>query len=200
MLRNRLIAVAAVVAAAALITGGTLAFAGSTGTRLDAKVLVTNPGPLPACAEDGSDCGLANTAHFYIRIDNANALTNLGARTRADNRNAFVVKSIDWAVFVNGVQDHDYDFTYTPPPNPSYQPYSGHWLVSASCPAAGPPCTDVGNPAVLPQEEASIFYNGWAHGNAEPSGNYIFKFTIHGILNGNAVDLAASSAPIRMTG
>jgi hypothetical protein len=110
-----------------------------------------------------------------------------------------VVNSIDWAVFVNGVQDHDYDFTYTPPPYPSYQPYSGHWLVSASCPVAGPPCTDVGNPAVLPQEQASIFYTGWAHGNAEPNGNYIFKFTIHGTLNGSAVNLTASTPPIQMT-
>jgi len=33
----------------------------------------------------------------------------------------------------------------------------------------------------------------------EPNGWYVFKYTIHGTLNGNAVDLTASSPPIKMT-
>jgi hypothetical protein len=97
------------------------------------------------------------------------------------------------------LQDHDFDFTNTPPPYPSYQPYSGHWAVSVTCPPEGPPCTNVGNPAVLPQEETSVFWTAWAHGNTEPNGTYVFKFTIHGTLNGNPVDLTASTPPIVMT-
>jgi hypothetical protein len=59
---------------------------------------------------------------------------------------------------------------------------------------------DVGsNPAVLPGEEASVFWTGWGHGDAEPNGTYIFKFTIHGTLNGTPVTLTASAPPIVMT-
>jgi hypothetical protein len=173
------------------------AAAKDTGTRLDAKIAATNPGPLPPCS--GSDCTPTNTVRYFIRIENGNALTNLGGFTRADIPNSFVVSSIDQAVFVDGVQDHDFDFTYTPPPNPSYQPYSGHWLVTATCPPEGPPCNVVGSPAVLPGEEAAVFYTGWAHGNTEPNGTYVFMFTIHGTLNGTPVDLRASSPPIVMT-
>lgn len=187
---------------AALIAGGKLASAGSTGIHLDAKVLVSNPGPLSACSADGS-CTAADSVIQFIRIENGNALLNQGRQggaTRADVPNAFVVSSIDEAIFVNGVQDHDFDFTYTPPPNPSLQPYSGHWEVSATCPPAGPPCTDIGSdPAVLPGEETSVFWTGWAHGADEPNGTYVFTFTIHGTLNGSPVNLTASTPPTAMT-
>jgi transposase len=33
-------------------------------------------------------------------------------------------------------------------------------------------------------ENTSILYTGWAHWNAEPNGTYVFRFTIHGTLNG----------------
>lgn len=196
-----LLGVAGLLVATALIAGGTLAFAGSSGTRLDAKVLVTNPGPLAACS-DVIPCTDANEVRQFIRIENGNALLNQGRSggvQRADVPNAFVVSSIDEAIFIDGIQDHDFDFTYTPPPNPSYQPYSGHWAVTVTCPPEGPPCTNVGNPAVLPQEETSVFWTAWAHGNTEPNGTYVFKFTIHGTLNGNPVNLTASAPPIVMT-
>jgi hypothetical protein len=114
-------------------------------------------------------------------------------------RNSFFVSSVEQRVFVDGVQDHDFDFTYTPPPDPSYEPYSGHWPVSASCPPEGPPCMVVGSPAVIPGEETAVFYIGWAHGSAEPNGTYIFKFTVHGRFNGSPVALNVTSAPIVMT-
>jgi hypothetical protein len=177
------------------------AAATSNGSRLDAKVLVNNPGPLTACSVAGG-CTDANSVIQFIRIENGNPLALHGrwGPTRADVTNAFVVDSIDAAVFVNGVQDHDFDFTYTPPPNPSYQPYSAHWAMSVSCPPGGPPCTNVGsNPAVLPGEETSVFWTGWAHGADEPNGTYVFRFTVHGTLNGTPVDLTASSPPIVMT-
>ena len=176
------------------------AAAKGTGTRLDAKVVADNPGPLPACAEDGSDCTATNIVREFIYIENGNTLTLPSTGfTRADVPNSFVISSIDTTTFVDGVQDPAFSFYWTPPPYPTWQSASGHWLVSATCPATGPPCTDVGSPAVLPGEEAAVFYWGWAHGNAEPNGTYVFKFTIHGTLNGTPVDLRASSPPIVMT-
>jgi hypothetical protein len=191
-----LLGVAGVLVASALIAGGTLAFAGSSGTRLDAKVLATNPGPLTTCCSE-----LATTVHYFIRIENGNGLTETPAfATRARVHNAFVVNSIDRAIFIDGVQDHDFDFIWTPPPWPSYQPYSGHWPVSATCPPEGPPCTDISDgPAVLPGEETSIFYEGWALSDGEPNGTYVFKYKIHGTLNGSPVNLTASAPPIVMT-
>jgi hypothetical protein len=173
---------------------------GPGGNRLDAKVVSTNLGPLTACSQDQSDCTPENNiVRNFIYVENGNLLTNLSASARAGLPDAFSVSSIDQAIFVDGVQVHDFDFVYTPPPDPSYPPYSGHWVSSASCPPEGPPCNVVGSPAVLPGEEASVFWTGWSHGNAEPNGTYIFKYTVHGTLNGTPVALSASSPPIVMT-
>lgn len=170
---------------------------GTAASRLDAKVVATNPGPLPACS--GSDCTDVNIVRHYIYVENGNHLVNVSGNPRANVQNAFAVSSVDQAVFVDGVQDHDFDFTYTPPPYPSFQPSSGRWPVSASCPPEGPPCTVVGSPAVLPGEKTAVLYLGWIHGTGEPNGTYVFTFTIHGTLNGTPVDLGASSPPIVMT-
>lgn len=174
------------------------AAAKGTGTRLDATVVITNPGPIPACT-DPSTCTNLNFVRYFVYVENGNPLTNRGAPTRSGLPNAFVVNSVDQAVFVDGVQDHDFDFTYTPPPAPSYQPYSAHWPVTASCAPEGPPCNIVGSPAVIPGEKTSVFWINWAHGASEPNGSYVFKFTIHGTLNGTPVDLSASSPPVAMT-
>jgi hypothetical protein len=61
------------------------------------------------------------------------------------------------------------------------------------------PCNIVGSPAVDPGEITAIYHRGWAHGNAEPNGTYVFRYTVHGTLNGTPVDLTASSPPILMT-
>jgi hypothetical protein len=187
---------AAIVTAALVVLP---AAAKDAGNRLDAKLVSVNAGPLPTCSEDGSDCTAANIVRYFIYVENGNQLANLGAPTRANVRNSFLVSSVDQRVFVDGVQDHDFDFTYTPPPDPSYGPYSGHWPVSASCPPEGPPCTVVGSPAVIPGEDTAVFYIGWAHGSVEPNGTYVFKFTVHGTFNGSPVALNVTSAPIVMT-
>lgn len=168
----------------------------TAGNRLDARVVATNPGPLPACS---SDCTNANVVREWIYVENGNTLTNLGGTPRANVPNAYVVDSIDEAVFIDGVQDHEFDSTYTPPPFPSFQPGSGRWPVTASCPPEGPPCTVVGRPAVVPREEAAVYFTAWQHATGEPNGTYVFKYTIHGTLNGTPVDLTASSPPIVMT-
>lgn len=175
------------------------ALAKDSGSRLDAKVVATNPGPLPACS---SDCTNANIVREFIYVENGNALTNLTSSpsTRAARPNAYVVSSIDEAIFIDGVQNHAFDSTYTPPPNPSFQPGSGRWPVTASCPPEGPPCNVLGSPAVIPGEEAAVYWTAWLHATGEPNGTYVFKYTIHGTLNGTPVDLKASSPPIVMTG
>ena len=43
-----------------------------------------------------------------------------------------------------------------------------------------------------------VYYVGWIHADNEPNGRYVFKYTIHGTLNGSPVDLTASSPPIKM--
>lgn len=172
---------------------------GTADNHLVVNVVASNPGPLPSCSEDGSDCTLANTVHDYIYISNTNALpTRLepGGTSRTTFPNSFVVNRIDETVFVNGVDT--YDFYYTPPPNTNYAPYVGHWSSTAACPPEGPPCNVVDSPAVMPGERTAIFWTGWAHGDQEPNGLYVFRYTIHGTLNGTPVEVSGSSAPIRM--
>jgi hypothetical protein len=194
---RRFLLAAALLAASAVVACVVLpAAAVSTGSRLQADIVATNHGPLPACSQDGSDCGPANIVRYFIYVDNKNQLENVSGRTRADVPGAFVVSRIDTTVFVDGVDT--YDFFYTVPPDPNYPPYSGHWPVAVTCPS-GAPCNEVSSPAILPGENAAAFYIGWAHGSAEPDGVYVFRFTVHGTLDGRPVDLTASSQPIRMT-
>jgi hypothetical protein len=194
------IALSAALAAGALI----LVPASSEGStqdnnRLFAYVVPNKHGSLPACSEDGSNCTSANTVTYFIYVANANRLPDLfGGLTRATLPNAYAVSSVDQAVFVDGVDT--FDFTFTPPPNPTYRPFSGHWPSTVTCtPGAPPPCNVVDNPAVLPGENTAILYGGWIHGDQEPNGTYVFRYTVHGTLNGTPVDLTASSPPILMT-
>jgi hypothetical protein len=46
----------------------------------------------------------------------------------------------------------------------------------------------------------SLSEPGWIQDPTGPTGRVVFKYTIHGTLNGNPVDLTASSPPIQMTG
>jgi hypothetical protein len=169
----------------------------STQSRLFAYVVSTTRGPLPACSQDGSDCTDVNAVRHFIYVVNANRLTNLGGN-RANMPNAFVVSSVDWAIFVEGVHVPAFDDTFTPPPNPTGGT-SGNWPSTVTCPPSGPPCNVVGSPAVDPGENTAIYHRPWFHGNEEPNGAYVFKFTVHGTLNGAPVDLTASSPSILMT-
>jgi hypothetical protein len=196
---RRLIVTIIVAAAAATIALTVPSASGSaTSEALFAYVVPTNAGPLPSCS--GSDCTPANTVYHFIRVLNANRLTNLENGTnRATVPNAYAIDSIDEQIFVDGVEHQEFAFTFTPPPNPSYRPYSGHWPSTATCPPEGPPCNVIDRPAILPGENTTALYVGWVHGTGEPNGTYVFRFTIHGTLNGTPVDLRASSPPIEMT-
>jgi ABC-type branched-subunit amino acid transport system substrate-binding protein len=169
------------------------------GRGLSAYVRATNRGPLPACSADGSNCGPANTVWDYIYVVNNNPLLNQGG-SRTAVPNAFVINSVDEHVFVNGVDQTNLDGTFTPPPNVTpFRSSSGRWPATVVCDSS-PPCTDIQNPAVLPGEDTAAFYSGWSHDTTDPTGTFVFKYTIHGTVNGTPVDLTTSSPPIQMTG
>jgi hypothetical protein len=198
------IAAALVIAAAAVtavVVSGVVATssakAASPGDGLSAYVVLTNRGQLPPCS--GPDCTAANFTWQYVHILNSNPLLNQGG-SRATVPNAFVLDSVDLTILVDGTVFSQ--GTLTPPPNVSGGlGTSGHWPATVTCgdPPAPPPCTTVLNPAVLPGENTVGFYSGWFHGSTEPTGNYVFRFTFHGTLNGAPVDLTASSKAIQMT-
>jgi hypothetical protein len=166
---------------------------GDRGNRLAAYVVPNTRGPLPACRQDGGNCTDANLVTDYLYVANANPIVSGRGPARADVPNAFVAARIDEDILVNGVQT--FHFFFTPPPASNFASTDGHWVESAACPG----CTTLGKPAVLPLEDAVVFYVGWNHGDGEPDGTYVFRWTIHGTLNGAPVDLTASSPPIVMT-
>lgn len=211
-MKRQLLAATAVVAALALIvTASLFGGAGSTTqqaraalptSKLFAYVVPTTRGPLPSCS--GPDCTVANIVSDFIYVENDNRLSNfIGFSTRATLANAFVVSSVDQRVFVNGAEVTDFFATFMPPPNPTILGWSGRSPSTVTCEGEPgsfhPPCDVVGNPAVVPGERTAVLYPGWIHGNTEPNGVYVFKFTVHGTLNGTPVDLTAISPPILMT-
>lgn len=191
------LSVAVAVAALALVPA---ASESPIGNRLIAYVVASNRGPLPAC---DNNCTAANIVWEFVHVVNANPLTNLSGFTdRTTWPNSFVVNSVDQTVFVNDVNTGT--STITPPPNASPLSWSGHWPSTVDCEgqpgAFHTPCDVVLNPAVVPGENVSVVYAGWFHGGGEPNGTYVFRYTVHGTLNGTPVDLTARSPSIRMTG
>ena len=168
----------------------------SDGLKL--TVVDNTRGPLPACDAAGN-CSAASTVGHFLYVDNKNPLEHPvgGGPTRAGVTNAFVVSTVEETIYVSGVET--YHFVNTPPPNPSFEPFSGHWPVPVTCPSSGPPCNVVGPPAILPGERTIALYEGWAHGFDEPDGTYLFKYTVHGSVNGAPVDLVGTSSKIEMT-
>jgi hypothetical protein len=207
---KRLLLAGAVLLAAAAATAVALrgdlttssAQAASPGDGLSAYVALTNRGPIPPCDPD-SCTDPANSTWEYVHIVNSNPLPNAGGR-RTNVPNAFVLDSVDETILINGTVFVDQ--TITPPPNvtvngtPDRFGTAGRWPATVTC--GDPitlPCNTVLNPAILPGENTIGFYDAWFHSTAEPTGSYVFKFTFHGTLNGEPVDLTASSKPIQMT-
>ena len=196
-----LIGVVVGVAAAVLVLVPT-AFESATPNGLFARVVPTAGGPLPACSQvASSSCEVSD----FIYVANLNRLTQLnGFTTRATVPNAFVVSSVDDAIYVNGVHQPQFDATATPPPDPSLFSWSGRWPATVTCQGQPgsfqQPCNVVGNPAIVPGETTAVLFFTWAHANTEPNGVYVFRYTVHGTLNGTPIDVTASSPPILMTG
>jgi hypothetical protein len=171
----------------------------TSGNGLFAYVRAGTRGPLSACESNAANC----TVWDYIYVSNLNQVSNAaGGTTRGTLPNSYVVNSVSMTAFVDGAPYTAFDATFTPPPSPFVRGWAGHWPMTVKCQPSAPPdpCNEIHDPAVIPGENTSILYTGWAHSAAEPSGTYVFKFTIHGTFNGNPVDLTAYSAPIEMTG
>jgi hypothetical protein len=191
---------AAALAAAALTFVPAAATESPFGSGLFAYVVASNRGPLPAC---DTNCTAANLVWHFVHVINANRLSNvIGFTDRTTWPNSFVVTSVDSTTFVNGASQGT--FTITPPPNASPLSWSGHWPSTVDCEGQPgsfhTPCDVVLNPAVLPGENVAAVYTGFVHSVGELNGTYVFRYTIHGTLNGAPVNLTASSAPIQMTG
>lgn len=203
-----LIGTAAIVAALAF---GGVASKGSAGTAnniLKMTVVPTTKGPLTRCT--ALPCGPETTAHYFLYLDNKTPLPPNWGRdphyTRVTLPGAFVLSSVDLTVFVNG-EVLGSTLTFIPPPdiaaNTGGRPRSGHWPATVTCPdSPTDPCNIVGNPAILPGEKTVAYWERWTHGPpgpGEPNGTYVFRFTIHGTLDGAPVDLTADSPQITMT-
>jgi hypothetical protein len=169
---------------------------GSAQDSLQASIGTTNRGPLHLCAGIG-DAGCV--AWHFLYIKNKNDLTDTVSspsqfRARSFVENAFVVSSVDEAIFVDG--EHYQDNTFPAPPNTTF--FTGSWPSTVTCPGP-PPCNTILSPAILPGEKTAIVYVGWAHVTGEPNGKYVFRYTVHGTLNGQPVDVTTSTPAITMT-
>jgi hypothetical protein len=163
----------------------------SASDGLQGSVAATTRGPLST----------GGTVWDFIYVSNANPLTSAidgQFRARDTLHNAFVVNSVEEHIFVDGVDT--FDNTFTPPPNEFPRTWAGHWPSTLHCPDNfTDPCNVIASPAVVPGEQATVLFAGWGHGPGEPNGRYVFRYTVHGTLNGAPVDVTANSVPISMT-
>jgi hypothetical protein len=193
---RRLIGVAAfvgVMAAVALAVAPAASVRTMDQKHLDATVMASSKGPL----------AVGDSVWTFIYVSNGNHLTEASDgqfNARDTVHNALVVSGVDETIFVDG--DLYTTINWGPPPYPAppgLPGYAKRWVETVECPSAGPPCNAVRSPAVLPGEKTSVFFTGWGHGAGEPNGTYEFRFTVHGTLNGDPVELTANSKSIKMT-
>jgi len=185
-----------------IVAGLALAFVptateSSTSSGLHASVGASTKGPL-------STTGSLNAVWHLIYVSNVNPVESANDgqfRARDTLHNAFVVSSVDETIFVDGEQ-YGAVTTWTPPPYPTppaFPGYAARWTETVQCPPTGPPCNEVRSPAVLPGEKTAVLFLGWGHGPGELNGKYVFRFTVHGTINGEPVDVSGNSVPIKMT-
>jgi hypothetical protein len=164
---------------------------------LQASVVASTRGPL--CS---NSCDAGSSVWEFIYVSNGNPIISASDgqfASRESLHNAFVVTSVEQRIFVDG--DEYSDATFTPPPSETPRSWAGHWPSTLKCTPAPDtsPCTIIGSPAVVPGEQAAVLFAGWGHSPGEPNGKYVFRYTVHGTLNGEPVDVSASSKPIVMT-
>ena len=202
----------AVVGLAVVTAASILLLAAGPGSSLGAqgKVFVqavpSNPGPLPPCPSGQNPCPLDSYEQIVLYTTNTYPLTTWidnssgpDARARWHATNAFDVSSIDYTITVDGAFSGS--GTITPPPNgtfPSPGAWDGHWPSTVRCPSGPSSCYVTGTPAVLPGETTAPLYFSWLHAEGEPTGKYVFTFTLHGTVNGNPVDVTGSTPKIEM--
>jgi hypothetical protein len=220
-LRDRFTIPAVLVGSATIVAAVVFAAPASTGSAgdnaLKLSVVATTKGPLTACPPPYTTCDPNSTVRYFLYVENKRPLLNPpsyppstgGPKGRPAIKGAFVMSSVDISYLVNGVV-HPAWQGVTPPPNISTdgprRAWAGDWPSTATCPGTPPwftdstdPCTIVGAPAILPGEKTVAFFMGWAHATEEPNGTYVFRFTLHGTVDGQPVDLAADSPSIVMT-
>jgi len=179
---RRLVASGGLVAAVAAValTLVPTAFNSSTPDGLSAYVVADTRGPLPA------NTGLIR--HF-VHVINSNDV-GLGG-TRQALANAFVIDSVDLTTYRDGVQVGD-PFPVNAPPNSTL--FTGRWPTTVTGPSTG---FQVGKPAIIPGENTVAVFFGQPF---DGPGTYVFKYTLHGTLNGDEVVLSATSPRITATG
>jgi hypothetical protein len=194
---------------AALVFAAAAGRGSASDNSLKLTVVATNKGPLTTCSPD---CSVPKSAvRYFLYVDNKRPLLT-GAGTRATQAGAFVMRSVDWTYSVDGVAYGPAGPTLIAPPNivetstTTGRAWSGTWPSTVTCPGTPPwftdstdPCNIVEPPAIIPGEKTVAFHIGWGHGVGEPNGTYVFRFTIHGTLDGQPVDLTADSPSIVMT-
>jgi hypothetical protein len=180
--RRRLVASGGLVAlvAAVALTLVPAAFNSSTTDGLSAYVVANTRGPLPANG--------VGVRHF-VHVINSNDL-GLGS-TRQNLANAFVIDSVDLTTFRDGVQVGD-PFMVNAPPTSTF--FAARWPTTVTQPGG---VYSVGKPAIIPGENTVAVFFGQPF---DGPGTYVFKYTLHGTLNGSPVDLSANSPRITATG
>jgi hypothetical protein len=200
MLTAGLVGIGMIVPALVFAVAARTGTAGS-GNILKMSVVPTTKGPLTSCSAD--PCGPETTLRAFLYVENKNPLPPNWDRdtqyTRATLPGAFVMSSVDVTIFVNG-QVYFATTNYPPPGALNSRRNAGHWPSTVTCPdSPSDPCNVVGSPAILPGEKTVALWERWTHASGEPNGAYVFRFTIHGTLDGAPVDLTADSPSILMT-
>jgi hypothetical protein len=142
---------------------------------------------------------------YFLYVENKNPLSPLinsqltNSLTRSNLPGAFVLSSVDQTVFLNG--ELMFTARWLPPPdNAGYgRVRSGRWPSTVTCPESPTDPCNVSSPAILPGEKTVAFIPQWVQGTDDPTGTYVFRFTVHGTLDGAPVDLTADSPPIVTT-
>ena len=180
--RGRLIAALGALVAVASLTFVPAAFNSSTPNKLSAYVDANARGQVPA----------GSVVRHFVHVVNSNEYGPGPLGVRQTIANAFVIDSVDLTTFFNGVQVGD-PFSVAAPPNST--DFTGRWPTTVTG-NIGVGFT-VGKPAVIPGENTVAFYVGQQF-ELGP-GAYVFKYTLHGTLNGSPADLSATSPRITVT-
>lgn len=173
-------------AAVALAVAATVALAvvptarnSSTTAGLSAYVDTNTRGPVPA----------QSIVRQFVHVLNSNDIGPGPLGVRQTIANALVLDSVDIVTFFNGEQVGD-PFTVAAPPNSS--DFTGRWPTTVTGNVNNG--FQVGRPAIIPGENTVAFYVG------QPldlgAGKYVYKYVLHGTLNGSPVELTAISPQV----
>lgn len=154
------------------------AFNSSTPNGLSAYVVANARGPVP----------VGSVVRHFVHVINSNDFGAGPLGVRQTIANAFVIDSVDLTTFFNGAQVGD-PYAVAAPPTSS--DFTGRWPTTVTGPAGS---YVVGKPAIVPGENTVAVYFGQLLELG--SGKYVFVYTFHGKVNGEAVELTATSPQV----